>query len=80
MMGLLGKASPKLAEELCGHPVVVAIAQGVQSLLAEQVPVRDIRSIAEAIATTPPRVRYCRTGGFGARRIVPRNRAKHCGA
>ena len=51
LMGLLAKASPKLAEELV--PGVLSLSQllkVLQALLAEQVPVRDIRSIAEAIA------------------------------
>ena len=51
LMGLLGKASPKLAEELV--PGILSLSQllkVLQALLAEQVPVRDIRSIAEAIA------------------------------
>ena len=51
LMGLLAKSSPKLAEELV--PGVLSLSQllkVLQALLAEQVPVRDIRSIAEAIA------------------------------
>jgi len=51
LMGLLAKASPKLAEELV--PGVLSLSQllkVLQALLSEQVPVRDIRSIAEAIA------------------------------
>jgi flagellar biosynthesis protein FlhA len=51
LMQLLAKSSPKLAEELV--PGVVSLSQllkVLQALLAEQVPVRDIRSIAEAIA------------------------------
>ncbi|WP_409317238.1 flagellar biosynthesis protein FlhA [Pseudomonas sp. KCJK9016] len=51
LMQLLAKSSPKLAEELV--PGVVTLSQllkVLQALLAEHVPVRDIRSIAEAIA------------------------------
>ncbi|MFJ4197890.1 flagellar biosynthesis protein FlhA, partial [Pseudomonas sp. NPDC089534] len=51
LMTLLAKSSPKLAEELV--PGVVTLSQllkVLQALLAEHVPVRDIRSIAEAIA------------------------------
>jgi flagellar biosynthesis protein FlhA len=51
LMQLLAKASPKLAEELV--PGVLSLSQllkVLQALLAEQVPVRDIRSIAEAVA------------------------------
>ncbi|WP_108097270.1 flagellar biosynthesis protein FlhA [Pseudomonas sp. GV071] len=50
LLQLLAKASPKLAEELV--PGVVSLStllKVLQSLLQEQVPVRDIRSIAEAI-------------------------------
>lgn len=51
LLQVLAKGSPKLAEELV--PGVVSLSQllkVLQALLAEQVPVRDIRSIAEAIA------------------------------
>ncbi|UVL85534.1 flagellar biosynthesis protein FlhA [Pseudomonas sp. B21-028] len=51
LLQVLAKGSPKLAEELV--PGVVSLSQLLkilQALLAEQVPVRDIRSIAEAIA------------------------------
>ncbi|MFF5865875.1 flagellar biosynthesis protein FlhA [Pseudomonas sp. NPDC012596] len=51
LLQVLSKASPKLAEELV--PGVISLSgllKVLQALLAEQVPVRDIRSIAEAIA------------------------------
>lgn len=51
LLQVLAKGSPKLAEELV--PGVISLSQllkVLQALLAEQVPVRDIRSIAEAIA------------------------------
>ena len=51
LLQVLAKGSPKLAEELV--PGVLSLSQllkVLQALLAEQVPVRDIRSIAEAIA------------------------------
>ncbi|MEN0105179.1 MAG: flagellar biosynthesis protein FlhA [Pseudomonas sp.] len=51
LLQLLAKSSPKLAEELV--PGVVSLStllKVLQSLLQEQVPVRDIRSIAEAIS------------------------------
>ncbi|MGY4532508.1 flagellar biosynthesis protein FlhA [Pseudomonas sp. TE3786] len=51
LLQLLAKGSPKLAEELV--PGVVSLStllKVLQSLLQEQVPVRDIRSIAEAIS------------------------------
>jgi len=52
----LAKLSPKLAEELV--PGAVSINQllgALKGLLAEGVPIRDIRSIAEAIAAQAPR-------------------------
>ncbi|MDR0207781.1 MAG: flagellar biosynthesis protein FlhA [Pseudomonas putida] len=51
LLQVLAKGSPKLAEELV--PGVISLSgllKVLQALLAEQVPVRDIRSIAEAIA------------------------------
>ncbi|MDE1164290.1 MAG: flagellar biosynthesis protein FlhA [Pseudomonas sp.] len=51
LLAVLAKGSPKLAEELV--PGVLSLSnllKVLQALLAEQVPVRDIRSIAEAIA------------------------------
>src|SRR5262249_5576182 len=51
LLQVLSKASPKLAEELV--PGVISLSgllKVLQALLSEQVPVRDIRSIAEAIA------------------------------
>lgn len=56
LMQLLAKSSPKLAEELVpGVLSLSALLKVLQALLAEQVPVRDIRSIAEAIANAAPR-------------------------
>ncbi|MDY7560727.1 flagellar biosynthesis protein FlhA [Pseudomonas sp. 10B1] len=56
LMQLLAKGSPKLAEELVpGILSLSALLKVLQALLAEQVPVRDIRSIAEAIANAAPR-------------------------
>ncbi|WP_285348555.1 flagellar biosynthesis protein FlhA [Pseudomonas sp. ME-P-057] len=56
LMTLLAKGSPKLAEELVpGVLSLSALLKVLQALLAEQVPVRDIRSIAEAIANNPAR-------------------------
>jgi len=51
LLQVLAKVSPKLAEEVV--PGVISLSgllKVLQALLAEQVPVRDIRSIAEAIA------------------------------
>ncbi|PKM31567.1 MAG: flagellar biosynthesis protein FlhA [Gammaproteobacteria bacterium HGW-Gammaproteobacteria-11] len=54
LMQVLAKASPKLAEELVpGIISLSALLKVLQGLLQEQVPVRDIRTIAEAIANQP---------------------------
>lgn len=56
LMQVLAKSSPKLAEELVpGMVSLSTLLKILQSLLQEQVPVRDIRSIAEAIADTVTR-------------------------
>jgi len=56
LMQLLAKGSPKLAEELVpGILSLSALLKVLQALLSEQVPVRDIRSIAEAIANNAAR-------------------------
>jgi len=52
----LAKISPKLAEELVPGTLTINQLLGVlKNLLAEGVPIRDIRSIAEAIAAQAPR-------------------------
>ncbi|TVP92893.1 MAG: flagellar biosynthesis protein FlhA [Pseudomonadaceae bacterium] len=51
LLQVLAKASPKLAEELV--PGIISLSgllKVLQGLLQEQVPVRDIRTVAEAIA------------------------------
>lgn len=51
LLQVLAKGSPKLAEEIVpGILSLSGLLKVLQALLAEQVPVRDIRSIAEAIA------------------------------
>ncbi|MFI8737329.1 flagellar biosynthesis protein FlhA [Ectopseudomonas toyotomiensis] len=56
LMQLLAKSSPKLAEELMpGLVSLSTLLKVLQSLLQEQVPVRDIRTIAEAIANVAPK-------------------------
>ncbi|MCD5990563.1 flagellar biosynthesis protein FlhA [Pseudomonas phytophila] len=56
LMQLLAKSSPKLADELVpGILSLSALLKVLQALLAEQVPVRDIRTIAEAIANNAQR-------------------------
>ena len=66
----LAKVSPKLAEELVPNTISVSLLLKVlQNLLLEDVPIRDMRSIAEALVnvttkTTDPTVltEYCRQG------------------
>lgn len=56
LMQLLAKGSPKLAEELVpGLVSLSTLLKVLQALLQEQVPVRDIRTIAEAIANVAPK-------------------------
>nr|WP_215730993.1 flagellar biosynthesis protein FlhA [Pseudomonas lalucatii] len=51
LLQLLAKSSPKLAEELVpGLVSLSTLLKVLQALLQEQVPVRDIRTIAEALA------------------------------
>jgi len=52
----LEKVSPKLAEELVPTTITVSILLKVlQNLLKEEVPIRDMRSIAEAIVNVHPK-------------------------
>jgi len=52
----LGRIAPKLGEELVPNTVSVSILLKVlQNLLQEDVPVRDMRSIAEAVVNTTPK-------------------------
>ena len=54
LLQVLSKNSPKLAEELVpGMVSLSTLLKVLQALLQEQVSVRDIRSIAEAIASVP---------------------------
>lgn len=56
LLQLLARSSPKLAEELVpGLISLSSLLKVLQALLQEQVPVRDIRTIAEAIANVAPR-------------------------
>ncbi len=50
LLELLGKSSPKLAEALPAKLSVSSLLKVLQNLLMEQVPVRDIRRIAETLA------------------------------
>ncbi|MFC3149871.1 flagellar biosynthesis protein FlhA [Litoribrevibacter euphylliae] len=50
LMDLLSKKSPKLAEELVPNTLTLsALLKVLQNLLSEQVPIRDMRTIAEAV-------------------------------
>ncbi len=52
LLDMLAKTSPKLAEELVPNTVSLQmLLKLLKNLLEEQVPIRDMRSIAEAIAT-----------------------------
>jgi flagellar biosynthesis protein FlhA len=56
LMQNLAKSSPRLAEELVpGMVSLSTLLKVLQALLQEQVPVRDIRTIAEAIANLAPK-------------------------
>ena len=56
MLENLAKSSPKLAEELVPNTVSISILLNVlQRLLIEQVPVKDLRTIAEALANMQPK-------------------------
>ena len=51
LLDMLAKTSPKLAEELVPNTISLNVLLKVlQNLLRERVPIRDIRSIAEALA------------------------------
>ncbi len=52
----LGKISPKLAEELVPSTITISqLLKVLQQLLMEEVPIRDMRSIAEAIVNISPK-------------------------
>ena len=52
----LAKASPKLSEELVPNTITVSLLLKVlQTLLLEDVPIRDMRSIAEALVNVMPK-------------------------
>lgn len=54
MLDLLSKHSPKLAEELVPNKLTLGQLLGVlQRLLKEHIPVKDLRSIAEAVVNSP---------------------------
>jgi flagellar biosynthesis protein FlhA len=54
LLDMLAKTSPKLVEELVPNTISINVLLKVlQHLLRERVPIRDIRSIAEALAGNP---------------------------
>ncbi|WP_341939252.1 flagellar biosynthesis protein FlhA [Marinimicrobium sp. C2-29] len=54
LLDMLAKSSPKLVEELVPNTVSLNVLLKVlQNLLRERVPIRDMRSIAEALAANP---------------------------
>ncbi len=78
LLQLLARSSPKLAEELVpGLISLSTLLKVLQALLQEQVPVRDIRTIADGHRqrrSTESRSR--RDGRRGSRRVVPRQSCK----
>ena len=62
LVDVLAKSSPKLVEELTPKLVSLGLVQKVlQNLLAEQVPIRDLRTIAETLADHGARVQDAST-------------------
>jgi len=54
LVDMLAKSTPKLAEELVPNKVSISQLLAVlQNLLREQVPIKDLRSIAESLANSP---------------------------
>ncbi|WP_339802527.1 flagellar biosynthesis protein FlhA [uncultured Marinobacter sp.] len=69
----LEKVSPKLAEELVPTSVSISILLKVlQSLLQEEVPIRDMRSIAEAVVNVHPKSQDPRVLTTAARQALRR--------
>ncbi len=57
LLDLLAESSPKLAEQLVPDAISLSgLLRVLQNLLAEKIPVRDIRTIAETIADAAPAV------------------------
>jgi flagellar biosynthesis protein FlhA len=56
LLNALGKTAPKLVEDLVPKLIpLAAFVKVLQTLLAERVPIRNLRGIAEALAETAPR-------------------------
>jgi flagellar biosynthesis protein FlhA len=77
----LGKHAAKLAEELVPNTVSIStLLKVLQNLLKEEVPIRDMRSIAEAIANVTPKTQGRRKfDGLCTHEFTPADRANHCG-
>ncbi|MGP4844923.1 flagellar biosynthesis protein FlhA [Marinobacter sp. 1Y8] len=69
----LEKISPKLTEELVPTTLTISLLLKVlQSLLKEEVPIRDMRSIAEAIVNVQPKTQDARVLTTAARQALRR--------
>ncbi|MEQ5834364.1 flagellar biosynthesis protein FlhA [Marinobacter sp. NFXS9] len=69
----LEKMSPKLAEELVPNTISISLLLKVlQSLLKEEVPIRDMRSIAEAVVNVQPKTQDARILTTAARQSLRR--------
>ncbi|GMU45857.1 MAG: flagellar biosynthesis protein FlhA [Porticoccaceae bacterium] len=56
LLDLLAKSAPKLVENLTPKPLALGqVHRVLQNLLAEQIPIRDLRTIAEALADAAAR-------------------------
>ena len=56
LLDLLAKSAPKLVENLTPKPLALGqVHRVLQNLLAEQIPIRDLRTIAEALADVAAR-------------------------
>ncbi len=78
----LAKASPKLGEELVPTTLSVSLLLKIlQSLLIEDVPIRDMRSIAEAIVNVTPKTQDTVVHTAAARQSLKRMIVQNiCGA
>jgi flagellar biosynthesis protein FlhA len=75
MLDLLTKHSPKLAEELVPNTLSLSqLLKVLQNLLIEEVPIRDMRSIAESITNVQPKTQdigiLTNTARMGLARLI----------
>ncbi|MFK4753886.1 flagellar biosynthesis protein FlhA [Oceanobacter antarcticus] len=78
LLDMLATSSPKLAEELVPNKVSISqLLTVLQSLLKEQVPIRDLRSIAESLANSPANSQdpaaLVASARMGLRRLIVQN-------